>query len=188
MSFESNNFEPNIILCVFPNLEKILFLSSESSNKNLFTIKSKFIFDDEFFDSIENKFSKTLRSGNLSLLGPNGVPEKIENILRDETIETIIDSVNQKLELNSDINQDNISIFFFSGQVLNFDDTELENALRSIFSDEIENTLLNEMTILLLDLINDEKELINKNKNNELYNIITGNQGEYATIWDKDSI
>ena len=188
MPFESNNFEPNIILCVFPNLEKILFLSSESSDKNLFTIKSKFIFDDEFFDSIENKFSKTLRSGNLSLLGPNGVPEKIENILRDETIETIIDSVNQKLELNSDINQDNISIFFFSGQVLNFDDNELENALRSIFSDEIENTLLNEMTILLLDLINDEKELINKNKNSELYNIITGNQGEYATIWDKDSI
>ncbi|MFL2677373.1 MAG: hypothetical protein ACJ0HA_02790 [Dehalococcoidia bacterium] len=188
MSFESNNFEPNIILCVFPNLEKILFLSSESSDKNLFTIKSKFIFDDEFFDSIENKFSKTLRSGNLSLLGPNGVPEKIENILRDETIETIIDSVNQKLELNSDINQDNISIFFFSGQVLNFDDDELENALKSIFTDEIDNTLLNEMTILLLDLINDEKELINKNKNSELYNIITGNQGEYATIWDKDSI
>lgn len=188
MSFESNNFEPNIILCVFPNLEKILFLSSESSDKNIFTIKSKFIFDDEFFDSIENKFSKTLRSGNLSLLGPNGVPEKIENILRDETIETIIDSVNQKLELNSDINQDNISIFFFSGQVLNFDDNELENALRSIFSDEIENTLLNEMTILLIDLISDEKELINKNKNSELYNIITGNQGEYATIWDKDSI
>jgi len=188
MPFESNNFEPNIILCVFPNLEKILFLSSESSDKNIFTIKSKFIFDDEFFDSIENKFSKTLRSGNLSLLGPNGVPEKIENILRDETIETIIDSVNQKLELNSDINQDNISIFFFSGQVLNFDDTELENALRSIFSDEIENTLLNEMTILLIDLISDEKELINKNKNSELYNIITGNQGEYATIWDKDSI
>ena len=188
MSFESNNFEPNIILCVFPNLEKILFLSSESSDKNLFTIKSKFIFDDEFFDSIENKFSKTLRSGNLSLLGPNGVPEKIENILRDETIETIIDSVNQKLELNSDINQDNISIFFFSGQVLNFDDDELENALKSIFTDEIENTLLNEMTILLIDLISDEKELINKNKNSELYNIITGNQGEYATIWDKDSI
>ena len=188
MPFESNNFEPNIILCVFPNLEKILFLSSESSDKNIFTIKSKFIFDDEFFDSIENKFSKTLRSGNLSLLGPNGVPEKIENILRDETIETIIDSVNQKLELNSDINQDNISIFFFSGQVLNFDDDELENALKSIFTDEIDNTLLNEMTILLLDLINDEKELINKNKNSELYNIITGNQGEYATIWDKDSI
>ena len=188
MPFESNNFEPNIILCVFPNLEKILFLSSESSDKNIFTIKSKFIFDDEFFDSIENKFSKTLRSGNLSLLGPNGVPEKIENILRDETIETIIDSVNQKLELNSDLNQDNISIFFFSGQVLNFDDNELENALRSIFSDEIENTLLNEMTILLIDLISDEKELINKNKNSELYNIITGNQGEYATIWDKDSI
>ena len=188
MSFESNNFEPNIILCVFPNLEKILFLSSEPKDKNLFTIKSKFIFDDEFFDSIENKFSKTLRSGNLSLLGPNGVPEKIENILRDETIETIIDSVNQKLELNSDINQDNISIFFFSGQVLNFDDNELENALKSIFSDEIEGSLLNEMTILLIDLIKDEKELINKNKNSELYNIITGNQGEYATIWDKDSI
>ena len=111
MSFESNNFEPNIILCVFPNLEKILFLSSGSNDKNLFTIQSKLIFNEEFFDSIESKFSKTLRSGNLSLLGPNGVPEKIENILRDETIETIIDSVNQKLELNSDVNQENISIF-----------------------------------------------------------------------------
>ena len=48
MSFESNNFEPNIILCVFPNLEKILFLSSGSHDKNLFTIQSKFIFDEEF--------------------------------------------------------------------------------------------------------------------------------------------
>ena len=44
------------------------------------------------------------------------------------------------------------------------------------------------MTILLIDLIKDEKELINKNKNSELYNIITGKQGENATIWDKDSI
>ena len=163
-------------------------LKGKYSWKSFTELTTKFIFDDEFFDSIENKFSKTLRSGNLSLLGPNGVPEKIENILRDETIETIVDSVNQKLELNSDIDQDNISIFFFSGQVLNFDDNELENALKSIFSDEIDDTLLNEMTILLIDLINDEKELINKNKNSELYNIITGNQGEYATIWDKDSI
>ena len=176
MSFESNNFEPNIILCVFPNLEKILFLSSGSHDKNLFTIQSKFIFDEEFFDSIESKFSKTLRSGNLSLLGPNGVPEKIENILRDETIETIIDSVNQKLELNSEVNQENISIFFFSGQVLNFD------------YDELEKTLLGDMTDLLIDLIKQEKELINKTKNSEMYNIITGNQGEFATIWDKDSI
>tara|TARA_B100000575_G_scaffold79111_1_gene61888 strand:- start:5559 stop:6125 length:567 start_codon:yes stop_codon:yes gene_type:complete len=188
MSFESNNFEPNIILCVFPNLEKILFLSSEIHNKNLFTIKSKFIFDEEFFDSIESKFSKTLRSGNLSLLGPNGVPEKIENILRDETIDTIIDSVNQKLELNSEINQENISIFFFSGQVLNFDNIELENALKSIFSEEIDNSLLNDMTVLLTDLIKQEKDLINKTKDSEMYNIITGNQGEFATIWDKDSI
>ena len=188
MSFESNNFEPNIILCVFPNLEKILFLSSEIQNKNLFTIKSKFIFDEEFFDSIESKFSKTLRSGNLSLLGPNGVPEKIENILRDETIDTIIDSVNQKLELNSEINQENISIFFFSGQVLNFDNIELENALKSIFSEEIDNSLLNDMTVLLTDLIKQEKDLINKTKDSEMYNIITGNQGEFATIWDKDSI
>ena len=188
MSFESNNFEPNIILCVFPNLEKILFQSSEIHNKNLFTIKSKFIFDEEFFDSIESKFSKTLRSGNLSLLGPNGVPEKIENILRDETIDTIIDSVNQKLELNSEINQENISIFFFSGQVLNFDNIELENALKSIFSEEIDNSLLNDMTVLLTDLIKQEKDLINKTKDSEMYNIITGNQGEFATIWDKDSI
>ena len=188
MSFESNNFEPNIILCVFPNLEKILFLSSSSHDKNLFTIQSKFIFDDEFFDSIESKFSKTLRSGNLSLLGPNGVPEKIENILRDETIETIIDSVNQKLELNSDVNQENISIFFFSGQVLNFNNDELENALKSIFYDDIDKTLLMDMTELLIDLIKQEKELINKTKNSEMYNIITGNQGEFATIWDKDSI
>ena len=141
MSFESNNFEPNIILCVFPNLEKILFLSSGSHDKNLFTIQSKFIFDEEFFDSIESKFSKTLRSGNLSLLGPNGVPEKIENILRDETIETIIDSVNQKLELNSEVNQENISIFFFSGQVLNFDYDELEKqvvTLATEFNEKME--------------------------------------------------
>ena len=56
--------------------------------------------------------SLNIKEGEIiALLGPNGVPEKIENILRDETIETIIDSVNQKLELNSEVNQENISIF-----------------------------------------------------------------------------
>ena len=44
------------------------------------------------------------------------------------------------------------------------------------------------MTDLLIDLIKQEKELISKTKNSEMYNIITGNQGEFATIWDKDSI
>ena len=39
------------------------------------------------------------------------------------------------------------------------------------------------------DILNEiEKSIIDKVKNNDLYDLITGQQGEFATIWDKDSI
>ena len=83
MSFESENTTPSIILCVFPHLEKILLLNSIDSTKNIITLNSKIMFNDDFYDSIESKFSEEIRSGRFSILSPNGVPEKIETILRD---------------------------------------------------------------------------------------------------------
>ncbi|MFL2673305.1 MAG: hypothetical protein ACJ0G3_01315, partial [Dehalococcoidia bacterium] len=76
------------------------------------------MFNDDFYDSIESKFSEAIRSGRFSILSPNGVPEKIENILRDETISRIMDSIKDELGYFEEISQELISIFFFSGQVL----------------------------------------------------------------------
>ena len=47
MSFESENTTPSIILCVFPHLEKILLLNSIDSTKNIITLNSKIMFNDE---------------------------------------------------------------------------------------------------------------------------------------------
>ena len=97
MSFESDNSMPSIILCVFPNLEKILLLNSINDSKNIIALNSEIMFNEDFYDSIESKFSKEIRSGNFSILSPNGVPEKVENILRDETISRIMNSVRDEL-------------------------------------------------------------------------------------------
>ena len=44
------------------------------------------------------------------------------------------------------------------------------------------------MSETLFQLSLKEKNIIDKSKNNDLYDLITGQQGEFATIWDKDSI
>jgi len=188
MSFEPENMNPNIILCIFPHLEKILVINSTNIGENIITLNSEMMLDEQFFDSIESKFSKAIRSGNFSILTPNGVPEKVENILRDETIGIIMDMVNQKLSFLKDISHESISIFFFSGQVLGFNKDELLSALNAIYKEKFDNDYLSEIAQTLFKLSTEEKILIEKIKNNELYDLITGQQGEFATIWDKDSI
>ena len=188
MSFESENTMPSIILCVFPHLEKILLLNSIDSTKNIITLNSKIMFNEDFYDSIESKFSKEIRSGGFSILSPNGIPEKIENILRDETIERIMESVRDELGYFKEISHELISIFFFSGQVLSFNKKELMSAISVIYKDKFSKELLEEMAETLFRLALKEKNIIEKVKNNDLYDLITGQQGEFATIWDKDSI
>jgi len=81
-----------------------------------------------------------------------------------------------------------ISIFFFSGQVLSFSKEELMSALLVIYKERFSKELLEEMVDTLFQLSLKEKSIIDKVKNNDLYDLITGQQGEFATIWDKDSI
>ena len=81
-----------------------------------------------------------------------------------------------------------ISIFFFSGQVLSFNKKELMSAISIIYKDRFSKDSLEEMSETLFQLSLKEKNIIDKSKNNDLYDLITGQQGEFATIWDKDSI
>ena len=188
MQNEPENTLPELILCVFPHAEKILLLNSNSQEQPAITIESEYIFKDEFYDSIENKIRDAFRSKDFPLLNPSGVPEKIENILRNETISSILDVAKEKLEFDQDITPESISIFFFAGQVLNFSTEELSQAVSAIYSGYVPDDLINKMTKKLISIAIEEKKLVEISKKNELYYLITGQQGKFATIWDKDSI
>jgi hypothetical protein len=62
------------------------------------------------------------------------------------------------------------------------------SAISVIYKDKFSKELLEEMAETLFRLALKEKNIIEKVKNNDLYDLITGQQGEFATIWDKDSI
>ena len=62
------------------------------------------------------------------------------------------------------------------------------SAISIIYKDRFSKESLEEMSETLFQLSLKEKNIIDKSKNNDLYDLITGQQGEFATIWDKDSI
>ena len=62
------------------------------------------------------------------------------------------------------------------------------SAISIIYKDRFSKDSLEEMSETLFQLSLKEKNIIDKSKNNDLYDLITGQQGEFATIWDKDSI
>ena len=64
----------------------------------------------------------------------------------------------------------------------------LMSAISIIYKDRFSKDSLEEMSETLFQLSLKEKNIIDKSKNNDLYDLITGQQGEFATIWDKDSI
>ena len=58
----------------------------------------------------------------------------------------------------------------------------------AIYGETVSGSMIEDMVKQLISLSSEEKELLEKSKNNELYSLITGQQGEFATIWDKDNI
>ena len=186
MSPNTENDAPDMILCVFPNAHKVLLLSSKSESNTEFALDSDFIFGEHFYSSVEAKINGEIRSNNFHPLSGNGIPEKVENIVREATISSILEALNDKI--GKSISQDSISIFFFSGQVLNFSNSELSQAVMAIYGETVSGSMIEDMVKQLISLSSEEKELLEKSKNNELYSLITGQQGEFATIWDKDNI
>ena len=107
MSPNTENDAPDMILCVFPNAHKVLLLSNQSESNTEYALDSDFVFGENFYSSIEAKINSEIRSNNFHLLSGNGIPEKVENIVREATISAILEALNDKI--GKSISQDSIS-------------------------------------------------------------------------------
>ena len=184
---ENNSESTNLALCIFPHLKEFAVIDfTESNNGDPIKIfNSNKILDEKFFTLIENEFKKMLKDDDFPFLNLIGLPHNIENLIRTQTLASILEILKSS---NNEINDmNNIAILFFSGKILEISKDELEKILNNLFHEEIELNKIKDSVDKILELMASEKSAQKSLIKNDLYGIITGNNESYATLWERSN-
>ena len=126
-----------------------------------------------------------LKDDDFPFLNLIGLPQNIENLIRTQTLASILEILKSS---NNEINDmNNIAILFFSGKILEISKDELEKILNNLFHEEIELNKIKDSVDKILELMASEKSAQKSLIKNDLYGIITGNNESYATLWERSN-
>ena len=117
------------------------------------------------------------------LLNLIGLPQNIENLIRTQTLSSILDIIKTSNNVINDIH--NIAVLFFSGRILDISHEELQKVLTNLFDDKLKPNQIKDSVEKIYELINSEKYTQKTLIKNDLYGIITGNNESYATLWER---
>ena len=125
----NNSESTNLALCIFPHLKEFAVIDlREPNNENPIKIfNSNDILDENFFSFIEVEFKKMLKGDEFPFLNLIGLPQNIENLIRTQTLSSILDIIKTPNNVINDIN--NIAVLFFSGRIL-----DISIQLNSLFA------------------------------------------------------
>ena len=184
----NNSESTNLALCIFPHLKEFAVIDlREPNNENPIKIfNSNDILDENFFSFIEGEFKKMLKDDEFPFLNLIGLPQNIENLIRTQTLSSILDIIKTSNNVINDIN--NIAVLFFSGRILDISHEELEKILTNLFDDQLKPNQIKDSVGKIYELINSEKYTQKTLIKNDLYGIITGNNESYATLWERGNI
>tara|TARA_B100000686_G_C16758336_1_gene957049 strand:- start:1436 stop:2014 length:579 start_codon:yes stop_codon:yes gene_type:complete len=183
----NNSESTNLALCIFPHLKEFAVIDlTESNNDNpIKIINCNEILDEKFFSIIENEFKKMLKDNEFPFLNLIGLPQNIENLIRSHTLTSILDILKSS---NNEINyMNNIAVLFFSGRILETTKDELEKILINLFDEGIEFNKINNSVDKIIELMKSEKTAQKTLIKNDLYDIITGNNESYGTLWQRSN-
>ena len=175
----------DISLCIFPHIGEFMVIDMRSSNPQLVVLNTKDVFDDSFFDRIESAFSEALRK-NIDHTFSHflDLPIKLEELIRENGMIAILEHLGGKT-----INEDYpvISVFIITGAVLTMDYDQVQNALKALLGNQLDQPLLKQCMSQLNDLIEREYRVAKELSRNELEDALEDQSVNFFTLWDRSN-
>ncbi|MFL2664644.1 MAG: hypothetical protein ACJ0G8_01580 [Dehalococcoidia bacterium] len=185
--FNSENKNSDITLCIFPHLKEFLVidtrLDKEQIDENsILNLSLDNLLNDKFHNNVIVQFSKQIKSNSIDFMKLMSLPQKIERIIRNEIIKSIIN----ELGIVED-NSSQIGIIFFNKEIIQLSKDQLINALVEVFADKTDNFFIEILSDKIMKLIKLEADFIKGNYKSNIENIISENDSSYMTLWKKGS-
>ena len=186
----SNKREASITLCLFPHLGEFIAVDARKSLPDgpaVHVLSFENIFTDEFRTAVESGFTSLLRKDGAGLMEMIGLPQEVESLIRSESMKLVIKNLNHAVGA-TDIGTDGgIGVLFFARALLSIAQEQLEAAMQDLFGDVLTDSQLARLLRELDRLIDSERAAEDQIRQQEMAHLITGEPGQFLTLWQSDS-
>ena len=181
--------EATINLCIFPHLKEFLAIDLRSDLPGRPMVKT-LVFEEvhgkEFLDRVESDFSRLLRKPDQSIVGLIGLPQEVESLVRTHSLRRVMEFLNTDLPADGDKSIGSVGVMFFAGSLLTVSDDQLSEVIKDIFGDHMTPGQVSSLYEQARGLLIREREAVSAASRSELAKLISGDEGPYVTIWDRE--
>tara|TARA_Y100000588_G_scaffold104853_1_gene114378 strand:- start:3340 stop:3912 length:573 start_codon:yes stop_codon:yes gene_type:complete len=185
--FDSDRQNADITLCIFPHLREFIAVDARETSTNgptVLTLSISNILGEDFYYTIERDFSKLIRRKDMGFLELMAIPQKIEALVRSNSLQRIIAELGIDKTDDSHNANDMVGVLFFAGSLLEFENSQLEEATRELFGKKLPVEILEQLNDQLKKLMGQERLALQRATRQDLSGLISGTSGAYVTLWE----
>lgn len=173
---------PDIQLCIFPHLTEMLVVDLRGGTSNISLLNASDVFTTEFFKSVEEEFSESLRAHtNFPFAQLINLPIQLEETIRDTVMSFILD----RLGVTQDPDEfPTVIVFIVSGGALTAQPDQVLEGLKKILRDHCGEAAVKEWQEDLSRLITEESAMLQNVSAQELNEALKGDSPDYFTLWE----
>ena len=173
----------DINLWVFPHIKELLAIDLRRQTPRVMVLKTGDLFDDAFFDKVEQGFSQILRERtDYPLAHLIDLPLKVEELVRETGMVSILERLGV---WGTEDEFPTVAVFLIGGAALTMKFEQVSFALRSLLGEGADPDIVLEASEILGRLIDEEQEVAKRIDRQELRDALEEQSPNFFTIWER---
>lgn len=185
--FDSERSSADVTLCIFPHLKEFVAIDARKERPDgpaILNLSISNILRDDFFNQVEQDFSKLIRRHELGFMELMGIPQQVEAVVRANSLKRIIAELGITPPENPEEPASSVGVLFFAGSLLALEEGQFREAIQELFGNKLGPQALEQLKDQLLQLIERERQNVADTAKQDLAGLISGKSSQYVTIWE----
>jgi len=172
-----------IQLCIFPHLPEFLVIDSREEDSQVMLLNTDDVFDEEFYRTVEDEFSETLRSSSDFLFSHfMNLPVSIEESVRDIAMTFILDRLGVQVDNEDEI--PSVVVYVVSGGALTSHAQNILDGLKELIHSSFQGSESDRWGETIADLVERETVIMQKVNEQQMADALKSDSPDYFTLWE----
>ena len=170
-------------MCIFPHLKQVLVVDLRGSAPNVQLIEADDIFDNAFFDHLEQEFGRLLREQTeYPFSHMLNISMRVEELVREAGMAAILEKLGQ---IGSDEEQPLVAVFVITGSALSPGEKETGHILRALLGGTSDTHTRSKCSQLLTHLVSRERAVMKEMERDEMREALEEESPNFYTLWQQ---
>ena len=173
----------DVNLLLFPHLKEFLVIDLRGDSPDVCAIHADDVFDGDFFDQLENEFSKMLKEDTeYPFSHLMGISIQVEELIRELGMVAIL----KRLKIAEfDDEQPLVAVFIMGGSTLLSTDNGIGYIMNSLFDETIDPDLRAHYVAHVSNFVSREREVVEGLERSELREALQDESPNFFTLWQQ---